>query len=157
MTPALERFASHLLTLSDSGLAPTFDAGPPPTLRIPARHPDVGGITIFDEPAELTIEVGDKHHTHFSGNHFDANTETERLELACRAAAEFVADLIADRICVTVDFLGERCIGSSHLYLDSENTSSDAIRDTMIGIKGGNIRSKRYLWSAPIPEKQTEP
>lgn len=90
---------------------------------------------MYDESDELTVEIGRLYHSHFTlpGD-----------------AAKFVASLIADRICVTLDFIGDRCIGSSAFALDAEGATPGSLRDTGIGLKGGNIRSERYLWSGPV-------
>lgn len=139
MTPALQQFADSLRSLgADAKL--TFAAGPPATLLIPARHADVGPITVFDEPEELTVEIGRLHHSHFA----------EPSE-----AAKLVADVLADRICVTIDFVGERCIGSSYFHVDGANSTVETLRDSPLGLKGGHIRSDRYLWSGPILRKPT--
>lgn len=139
MTPALKQFAAHLTSLGvDTELA--FTAGAPATLSLPEEHAEVGPLTVYDEPNELTVEVGRLHHSHFA---------------TPREAADFVADLIAGRICVTVDFLGDRCIGSSYFALDAKGTRAETLRDTALGLKGGTIRSLRYLWSGPVPAKQT--
>lgn len=138
MTPALQQFATHLGS-SGVDVDLTFAAGPPATLVLPARHPNVGAITVYDKGEELTVEIGRLHHSHFT---------------IPSEAATFVANFIADRICVTVDFLGDRCLGSSDFALDSEGASAERLADTQLGLRGGNIRSQRYLWSGPIAEKQ---
>jgi hypothetical protein len=143
MTPALQQFADRLRLLGVDA-NPTFAAGPPATLSIPAKHADVGPINVYDEPDELTVEIGRLHHSHFA---FPSE------------AAKFVAEVLADRICVTVDFLGDRCMGSSYFRVDGADPGADpgaeTWRNSPLGLKGGHIRSKCYLWSGPLPEIPT--
>jgi len=139
MTPALQQFAEQLQLLGvDANLQ--IVPGFPASLLIPAKHADVGPVTVYDEPDELTVEIGQLHHSHFASP---------------GEAASFVANVIADRICVTVDFLGERCIGSSYFHIEGSGAGAETIRNSLLGLKGGHIRSDRYLWSGPIPETST--
>lgn len=139
MTPTLQALSSRLKNLGVIAEL-RFVAGPPAQLTIPARNPATGRITIYDEPHELTVELEGKHHSHFQ-------TPEE--------AADFVAGIITERVCVTVDYLGDRCIGSSHFQLDQQGVTRETLRDSLAGLRGGNIRSERYLWSGPVHEKRT--
>lgn len=139
MTPTLQSVLSRLKTRGVI-VEVRFVAGPPAQLTVPPENAETGGITIFDEPDELTVELEGKHHSHFQTPH---------------EAADFVADIIAERVCVTVDYLGDRCIGSSHFRLDHEGVARETLRDSLAGLRGGNIRSERFLWSGPVSEKRT--
>ncbi len=156
MTPALKQFLTRIGELGGSINSWVYADSDRPTLTHPANHESVGPLAVDDNGDELTVEIGTKHHTHYSGYNFDGDSDELRLLAASIAAADFVYDVMMDRVCITVDYLHERCIGSSHFYLDTENTTADTVRDTCIGLKGGNIRSERYLWSGPIPEQRTE-
>ena len=139
MTPALR---SVLSQLKKRGVTADlhFVADSPARLAIPPKNAATGGITVYDEPHELTVELEGKHHSHFQ-------TPEE--------AANFVADIITERVCVTVDYLGDRCIGSSHFQLDQEGVTRESLRNSLTGLRGGNIRSERFLWSGPVDEKRT--
>lgn len=139
MTPKLETVSSRLKTLCVIAEI-RFSAGPPAQLTIPPENAATGGITVYDEPHELTVELAGKHHSHFQSPH---------------DAADFVADIISERVCVTVDYLGDRCIGSSHFRLDHEDVTRETLRDSLAGLRLGNIRSERFLWSGPVNEKRT--
>lgn len=134
VTPALDAFASHL---EKRGLSPElrFASDPPARIAIPAKNTATGGIVIFDGTNELTVELEGKHHSHFS-------TPQE--------AADFVADIITQRVCVTVDYMGGRCIGSSYFQLDEEGVTVETLPNSLVGLKGGSIRSERFLWSGPV-------
>ncbi len=107
-------------------------------------------MTIYDDGDELTIDIGHKHHTHISSYNYDRFPEAERLEMVARDAAEFVNDVMCDRVCITVDFIGERCIGSSHFYDDEDNESSSLVRGIGVDATSGDHRSERFRWSGPL-------
>lgn len=139
VTPTLESVSSQL---EKRGVTADlrFIAGPPARIVVPPKNDATGGITVYDESHELTVELGGKHHSHFQ-------TPEE--------AADLVADIINERVCVTVDYLGDRCIGSSHFYLDQQGVRRETLRDSLTGLRGGNIRSERFLWSGPVDEQRT--
>lgn len=141
MTPALQAFVSHLEKRGlNAGLR--FIPGPPAQIAIPACNSATGGFHVFDEGHEFTVELEGKHHSHFP-------TPQE--------AADFVADFITERACVTVDYIGDRCVGSSRFQLEQEGVTTETLRNSLIGLKGGNIRSERFLWSGPVDMNQTQP
>ena len=150
MTPALDVFLQRFAERGGDASRWTRIDSQHPTLVFPAQNDSVGPLSIDDNGDELTLELGTKHHTHFSGYNYDGKSDLARLLAAANNAAEFAIDVIADRVCFTVDYLDDRCIGSSHFYLDAENTTADTVRDTTIGLRGGNIRSDRFLWSSPL-------
>ena len=134
VTPALDAFVTHLEKRGLS-LELLFASDPPARIAIPAKDTATGGIVIFDETHELTVELEGKHHSHFT---------------TPQAAADFVADIVTQRVCVAVDYMGGRCIGSSYFQLDEEGVTVDTLRDSLVGLKGGSIRSERFLWSGPV-------
>ena len=150
MTPTLNKFAARLAELQCTSRKFKYANGAPPAATIPAQHEAVGDMTIYDDGHELTIDIGHKHHTHISCYNYDRFPEAERLNMVARDAAEFVNDVMCDHVCVTVDFIGERCIGSSHFYHDEENASSSMVRGFAVGATPGERRSERFLWSGPI-------
>ncbi|TWU59967.1 hypothetical protein Poly51_02400 [Rubripirellula tenax] len=152
MTPALNAFLERFAELGGDTSRWLQAGSRYPTLILPARHNDVGPLSIDDNGDELTLELGTKHHTHFSGYSYDGDSDDLRLLAAAHDVARFVMDVIADRVCFTTDYLNDRCIGSSHFYLDAENTTADTVRDTLIGLRGGNIRTDRFLWSSPLQQ-----
>ena len=152
MTPALEHFRDHLRVLLADVSDLDFTSEPSPAVVIQAANPLVGNLYIHDDGDELTVVIGDKHHTHFSVIQYDGSTPDERLMHAAHAAAEFVRDVLADRVFVSVDFLGDRCIGSSCGRVD-DSRPLDIVRDSfrsLIRSKSGNIETERYVWSGPL-------
>ena len=151
MTPTLNKFAARLAEIQDTPRKFKFTNGPPPAATIPAEHEAVGDMTIYDEGDELTIDIGHKHHTHVSSYSYERFPEAERLNMVARDAAEFVNDVMRDRVCISVDYIGERCIGSSHFYDDDEDVeNSSLVREIGVGATSGERRSQRFRWSGPL-------
>ncbi len=152
MTPALDAFLKRFAELGGEADCWVHADARHPTLVLPSQHDDVGPLSIDDNGDELTLELGTKHHTHFSGYNYDGDSDDSRLLAAAHDAARFAMDVIANRVCFTIDYLDDQCVGSSHFYLDAENTTADTVRETSIGLRGGNIRSDRFLWSTPLQQ-----
>ena len=158
MTPTLKEFAKRLAVFRGTSLKLLYSKGPIPSVIIRAENELVGDLTIYDDGDELTIDIGRKHHTHVSAynydrhpeTEYDRHPETERLKMVAQDAAAFVDDVMRDRVCVTVNFQGERCIGSSHFYLDEENASSSLVQEIAVAATSSGRRSERFLWSGPI-------
>lgn len=150
MTPTLNKFAARLAEIQGTPRKLRYSDGPPPAATIPGENVAVGDMTIYDDGDELTIDIGRKHHTHISCYNYDRFPEAERLEMVARDAAEFVNDVMCDRVCITVDYIGERCIGSSHFYDDEDNQSSSMVRGIGVGGTSGERRSERFRWSGPL-------
>lgn len=157
MTPTLDSFVDRLRIY---GVTPKYEvvaskwvsnALSSPSLVIPAANDSVGALTVYDDDNELTVEIGQLHHTHFSAYNYDGETNEQRLGAAIEDAARFVADVFADRIYISVDFAGERCIGSSHSNLRSGSPPTDLVRMTDAPLLHNEAtRSERYVWSGPI-------
>jgi len=152
MTPALETFFHRFAELGGDPLRWRQTEGSLPALAYPAAHTEVGGLSIEDNGDELTVEIGNKHHTHFSASDHDGDSHDVRITAAALAAAQFAIDVIHDRVCFTVDFRHDRCLGSSHVYLDAENATLDVVREPGFGQRGGRIRSNRFVWSTPLQQ-----
>jgi hypothetical protein len=154
MTPTLNKFAARLAELQGTPRRFKYVLEPQPAATIPAQHEAVGDITIYDDGEELTIEIGHIHHTHVSCYNYDRFPEAERLNMVARDAAQFVDDVMCDRVCITADFIGERCIGSSHFYVAGENSEASLVRG-FASATTGERRSERFLWSGPISAEPT--
>jgi hypothetical protein len=150
MTPTLRAFAKRLAELQGHEVTMTFSPGPPPVATIKAQDERVGDLTIYDDGDELTVDVGHKHHTHVSSYNYVRHPETERLDMVAHDAASYVNDIMCDRVCFTVDFRDDRCIGSSNFYIDEDQSSSSLVRGFGTGVDSGKARSERYVWSGPI-------
>lgn len=157
MTPTLEGFLTCLRAICD---VPVYDdAGPKhadgtatsPAIIIPAKHEAVGDLTIYDDGDELTVVIGKLHHTHFFPDMFGEETSEQRFSAAITHAATFVADFLADRILISVDYLGDRCTGSSYRYFDTDFRPADALRTSVFSrFRKESTRSEHYIWSGPI-------
>ncbi len=151
MTPILNRFAAQLAELEGRSRRFKYEAVPMPAAIIRAIQPAVGDMTIYDDGDGLTIDIGRKHHTHFYGSSYGGYSEAKQREFAARDAANWVNDVLSDRVCITVEFLGTRRIGSSSFYIRLESSASSITRGFGAGSPTEARRSERYLWSGPIP------
>lgn len=157
MTPTLKQFIKCLRT---HGVTPGYEfasskwignSQSSPSVIIPAAHQSVGALTVYDDTEELTIEIGQLHHTHFSAYNYDHDTADQRLRAATEAAARFVADVFRDRVYFSIDYSGERCIGSSHGYVDAKSQAAGLVRTLHVQLLNNeSTRSERFLWSGPI-------
>lgn len=157
MTPNLEKFLTSLQATCDvpgyvdAVLKQDDGTEPSPAIIIPAQHERVGDLTICDDGNELTVVIGELHHTHFSPDTCDERSNEQRLSAAIAHTATFVAELLADRVLISVDYAGDRCLGSSHQSLDSSFTSADRLRTSLLSpLRKGTRRSLHYIWSGPI-------
>lgn len=151
MTPTLNKFAARLAELQGTPCKFKYVREPQPAATIRAQHEAVGDITIYDDGDELTIDIGRKHHSHVSCYNYDRFPEAERLDMAARAAAQFVHDFMCDRVCIAVDFFGEQCVGSCHYYRAEGNSNISLVR-AFAGATMGERRTARFLWSGPLAE-----
>ena len=65
------------------------------------------------------------------------------------AAVNFVRNLFADRVLITLEYLGDDCIGSAHVRLKDRFHASNSLEDLCLR-GGGNIRMQSYVWSGPV-------
>jgi hypothetical protein len=84
-------------------------------VMIPARDAEVGGITVWLD-GEVTVGIGQLHHTHFSAGMYPAPTPEEREQAAAESAASYIRDILDDRVHFHVQFEAGRCRGSSSWY-----------------------------------------
>ena len=87
MTPALNAFLERFAELGGDANQWVQTESRYPTLTFPAKHDDVGPLSIDDNGDELTLELGTKHHTHFSGYSYDGDSDEARLRAAAQDAA----------------------------------------------------------------------
>ena len=62
----------------------------------PAKHPDVGSVSIEENGSELTIYVGDITHGHFGSYEPNLSDEEHGVVIASEVV-DFLADLFADK------------------------------------------------------------
>jgi hypothetical protein len=149
MTPTLDAFAQRLSELRQQKVVIAYSPGPPPVATIAAKDHRVGDLNIYDDGDELTVDLGTKHHTHISAYNYDHAPEADRLGMVAQDAAEFVNDVMRDRIIITVRFNGDRCIGSSHYYVE-ENRHGSTILSGLADMLLSGDRTETYLWSGPV-------
>jgi hypothetical protein len=89
LIPALRaRFSDRRMRIEES---------PRPHVVFPAGHPAVGGVIIWDDGDEVTLEVGEITHGHF--NPYDPTlTEDQVAESVTEMVVDFLTELFANRV-----------------------------------------------------------
>jgi len=107
-------------------------------VTIPARDPEVGDITVWLGGNEITVGIGQLHHSHFEAYTQTAPTLDEREQAAAESAARYIRDILDDRVHFQVQFEAGRCRGSSSWYPEH----SERLRPI-----SGVDEFREYVWS----------
>ena len=110
-------------------------------ITIQARVPEVGDITIWLEGDEITVGIGELHHSHFEVYTQSADTLDERERLAAESAVEYIRDIIEERVRFRVQFQQGRCLGSSSWYPEHSEVGPPLSRADEI---------REYVWSRQL-------
>ena len=148
MTPLLKAF-DNALEERYSESERVYDANDGPALCISARCAEVGDLKIYDDGDELTVVIGELHHCHYSAYSYEG-LEDERLLKAAHEAAAYVADILTDKVQITVAYQGERCIGSSTTYLDPHSGPSNSVSSSLADWFPIETRKDCFLWSGRV-------
>ena len=119
-------------------------------IAVRAVHDAVGDIVIRIEETEVTVSIGKHFHRHF--NIDDKATE------ACYDVSQFVADVVGDRIVLTVKYYGSKPI---HARIDHTETGESsmvvfaATKNTFwsraLALFGGRRQIiQSFQWSGPV-------
>lgn len=111
-------------------------------VTIPARNQDVGDITVWLDADEVTVGIGQIHHTHFEV-YAQSPSETlqEREQAAAERAAQFIHDFMDEKIRVQVQFEHGRCLGGGSWYPELSEP---------IALMLGADEVREYVWSRRI-------
>lgn len=85
-------------------------------VTIPFRSQEVGDITVWLDEGEVTVGIGQFHHSHFQVSTQSAPTLDERERVAAEIAANYIRDVIGERVRFRVQFAAGRCLASSSWY-----------------------------------------
>jgi hypothetical protein len=69
---------------------------PDPVISIPAQHPAVGNVSIWDDGDEVTLEIGDITHGHFGV--YDTSGAEELAQAVTEQVIAFLDTLFTDRV-----------------------------------------------------------
>jgi hypothetical protein len=69
---------------------------PEPAIIIPAQHPAVGNISLWDDGDEVTLEIGDITHGHFAV--YDVSSADELAQAVTDQVVAFLDTLFADQV-----------------------------------------------------------
>ncbi len=118
-----------------------LEPGERPIVRIAARNPEVGGITVWIDADEVTVETGQLHHCHFEAHTRPEEAIEAREQAAAESASGFIQDILEERVHFLVYFEGERCRGACCWYPDAGEAPSP-----MEGV----TEMREYVWSRRI-------
>jgi hypothetical protein len=110
-------------------------------VTIPARATEVGDITVWLDGGEVTVGIGQLHHSHFETCTQSALTLEERERVAAEMAANYIRDIIEERVRFSVQFAAGRCLGSTSWYPEHSEGGRPPSR-------GDEIRE--YVWSRQL-------
>jgi hypothetical protein len=114
----------------------TVGTPPDPIIVIPAKHPQVGAVSIRDEGDEVAVHIGDITHGHFGAP--DASLSQAAVALRITASVvEFLQDLFADRVLL---WRGPGGVAGGWRVLAS---GAQPAAGSVPGVK-------RFLWYGPI-------
>jgi hypothetical protein len=111
------------------------------TVTIPARSAEVGDITVWFDPNEITVEIGKLHHSHFGTYMASGPTLAERERVAADMAVEYIRDIIEERVHFRVQFAHGRCLGSNSWYPERSDGGQPMSRADEI---------REYVWSRQL-------
>jgi len=106
-------------------------------LVIPAAHPSVGALWVWDDGDELTIGLGVHHHWHVSLYMYAEEREADRLALAAAGAVESVRDVFEGRTVLRVRRRLGKLVSSTTYLLANAEIAAPSPDDT------------EYLWDGP--------
>jgi hypothetical protein len=112
-----------------------FSCPPDPTASLFGPCEELSPLQICDDDDEATIYLGTISHGHF-GCYEEGITEDERHQLIAEDVADFVRDLLSNRI-VAMSTLGGRVGGWRRLSADEVSPSPSVLK-------------RQYVWSHPI-------
>jgi hypothetical protein len=113
----------------------TFQTGDPEEIvRIPAKAPEVGDIVVRNDGDELTVCIGRIAHRHFEVYCATGATEQDRQREVAQDAAQWIQDVLAERVRFRVEFEAGRVIAGSSWQIEHHDggrwlTRTDEVRE----------------------------
>jgi hypothetical protein len=131
----IERFA-------DKGLR--FATSPDAAASIPARHPEVGGVTLLIDYSGIRLSVGKILEENF--DLFLAGVGADAIERTANSVVRFLDELLADRLLIWRSIDGRR---GAWRERGSAGHSDPLVLD--------DLPYRTYVWSGPLATWQASP
>lgn len=131
-------------------LRPT-EGKPVLVVRVPAASPAVGDLLVYSDGTELTTFVGDHTHEHWGAYLFGKTDDPSAIGKAAAAVAEWVRELLADRVVVWSRRAEDRRVlaGGARAVADGAGAQ--------FGL-GRLLATEAWLWSGqPVPIRRRGP
>ena len=105
---------------------------------VPAKHPEVGDVLMYDDGDELTLRIGEITHRHF-GNYDEHRSPEERAARIATNLVNLLRDFLLDRI----------EIFANGIFVGGFRVRSNRRRGLLSKLFFGR---KTYLWSGPLDD-----
>ncbi len=119
---------------------------------IPAKSKQVGDLVIWDHGDEITIEVGDIYHTHFS---FSSQEKKLVLE-AINSALLFLKELLSSRLIIDCTYKGDQVISSSIRTKEKFGASKLVFPGWFLLGLFEKKQKKSFLWSGLLENSESK-
>ncbi len=126
------------------------------TITIRAKHDAVGDLEIRYRGGEYTVAIGPHHHLHFEGR-----TDAEVMD----DVVVFVSEFVADRIVLTIGFLGREVVSTRldhvegrplSVMIHSRGDPGSRAAASSFSVEQHESR-KSYSWSGPVRLSRASP
>lgn len=118
-----------------------------PEIHIPAASKAVGNLVVYLDGDEVTVEVGELYHRHFSFWEYGSALNDESINPVVDEALEFIRQVMADKIVFRLFFRDGRIAGAT-----AGQNPTNAIVDGPSGLSGLLFRD--FRWSGPLEDRQ---
>ena len=107
--------------------------------RVPAVHPAVGDLRIWDEGEELTLGIGDQHHEHHSLYMYSDKAPNDAEDLVVEHTIDVVRALFEEKLILGFCWDGDRLKWTSTHRSDYTESPDDH----------GGIGYEEFTWRGP--------
>lgn len=116
-----------------------------PCLRLAAQHPATGDLVLWVEDNEITLVIELITHSHFTCPSYLLNSSLEaQAKGIAQEAADYVLDVLLDRILFEMEWQGDRITSVSNIPLINDIPPKAELPQ--------GVRRERFLWSGPCQE-----
>ena len=114
-----------------------------PEIHIPCGSQSVGNLIVYLDGDEVTVEVGELYHTHFSFWHYGSILDEQSVGGTVNASLEFIRQVLADEIVFRLFYRDGRVAGATTLHYPTI-----AVVGKLSELDGLPFRD--FRWSGPI-------
>ena len=112
------------------------------TMVIAAADSEVGDMTIWDDGDELTVDIGQKYHSHFCPLMQDGYSELERRRSAAKSALKFVQQTLNDSVNFRIEYVNGNCKSASCWNINSSDHGPSPQTDAFLTFKWSGVTER---------------